>query len=137
MVLTAMGPGVEEFHGRIDNTRVFRIMARALASAAGIDGGWQVTLGVSGLTRGIARKNQLPTRLARWSSSKTATFQRTARESFLPDDFSRIRFRAMCVIGADAAFVVAEVHIQYPMKAVLDHPGAPEGWRDQVGEPDQ
>ena len=25
-----MGPGAEQFHGRIDNTRVFRIMATAL-----------------------------------------------------------------------------------------------------------
>ncbi len=30
VVLTAMGPGAEQFHGRIDNTRVFRIMATAL-----------------------------------------------------------------------------------------------------------
>jgi alkaline phosphatase len=30
VVLTAMGPGAELFHGRIDNTRVFRIMATAL-----------------------------------------------------------------------------------------------------------
>jgi alkaline phosphatase len=30
VVLTAMGPGTELFHGRIDNTRVFRIMATAL-----------------------------------------------------------------------------------------------------------
>jgi alkaline phosphatase len=29
-VLTAMGPGSEQFHGRIDNTRVFRFMATAL-----------------------------------------------------------------------------------------------------------
>ncbi len=30
VVLTAMGPGAELFHGRIDNTRVFRVMATAL-----------------------------------------------------------------------------------------------------------
>ncbi len=30
VVLTAMGPGAEQFHGRIDNTRVFRYMATAL-----------------------------------------------------------------------------------------------------------
>ncbi len=30
VVLTAMGPGAEAFHGRIDNTRVFRAMAVAL-----------------------------------------------------------------------------------------------------------
>jgi alkaline phosphatase len=30
VVLTAIGPGAEQFHGRIDNTRVFRYMATAL-----------------------------------------------------------------------------------------------------------
>jgi alkaline phosphatase len=30
VVLTASGPGADMFHGRIDNTRVFRIMATAL-----------------------------------------------------------------------------------------------------------
>jgi len=30
VVLTAMGPGAEQFHGRIDNTRVFRAMVNAL-----------------------------------------------------------------------------------------------------------
>ncbi len=30
VVLTAMGPGAEMFHGRIDNTRVFRIIATSL-----------------------------------------------------------------------------------------------------------
>ena len=30
VVLTAMGPGADQFHGRIDNTRVFRAMATAL-----------------------------------------------------------------------------------------------------------
>ena len=30
VVLTAMGPGADQFHGRIDNTRVFRAMAVAL-----------------------------------------------------------------------------------------------------------
>jgi alkaline phosphatase len=30
VVLTAMGPGAEQFHGRIDNTQVFRAMAIAL-----------------------------------------------------------------------------------------------------------
>ena len=33
VVLTAMGPGSEAFHGRIDNTRVFRIMTTALGLA--------------------------------------------------------------------------------------------------------
>lgn len=33
VVLTAMGPGAEQFHGRIDNTRVFRAMATALGLA--------------------------------------------------------------------------------------------------------
>ena len=33
VVLTAMGPGAEMFRGRIDNTRVFRIMATALGLA--------------------------------------------------------------------------------------------------------
>jgi alkaline phosphatase len=35
VVLTAMGPGSEQFHGRIDNTRVFRIMATALGLGGG------------------------------------------------------------------------------------------------------
>jgi alkaline phosphatase len=35
VVLTAMGPGSELFRGRIDNTRVFRIMAMALGLAGG------------------------------------------------------------------------------------------------------
>ena len=30
VLLTAMGPGAEMFHGRLDNTRVFRVMATAL-----------------------------------------------------------------------------------------------------------
>jgi alkaline phosphatase len=34
VVLTASGPGAELFHGRIDNTRVFRIMATALGLGA-------------------------------------------------------------------------------------------------------
>jgi alkaline phosphatase len=33
VILTAMGPGSEAFHGRIDNTRVFRVMATALGLA--------------------------------------------------------------------------------------------------------
>jgi alkaline phosphatase len=33
VVLTAMGPGAELFRGRIDNTRVFRVMADALGLA--------------------------------------------------------------------------------------------------------
>ncbi|HXP96913.1 MAG TPA: alkaline phosphatase, partial [Telmatospirillum sp.] len=33
-VLTAIGPGAEQFHGRIDNTRVFRYMANALGLAS-------------------------------------------------------------------------------------------------------
>jgi alkaline phosphatase len=35
VVLTAMGPGAEQFHGRIDNTRVFRAMVTALGLAPG------------------------------------------------------------------------------------------------------
>jgi alkaline phosphatase len=35
VLLTAMGPGAEQFHGRIDNTRVFRAMATALGLAPG------------------------------------------------------------------------------------------------------
>jgi alkaline phosphatase len=35
VVLTAMGPGSEQFHGHIDNTRVFRIMATALGLRGG------------------------------------------------------------------------------------------------------
>ncbi len=35
VVLTAMGPGAEFFHGRIDNTRVFRAMATALGLTPG------------------------------------------------------------------------------------------------------
>jgi alkaline phosphatase len=35
VILTAMGPGAELFHGRIDNTRVFRIMTTALGLAPG------------------------------------------------------------------------------------------------------
>ena len=35
VVLTAMGPGAEQFRGRIDNTRVFRVMATALGLVAG------------------------------------------------------------------------------------------------------
>ncbi len=34
VILTAMGPGAEAFRGRIDNTRVFRIMATALGLSA-------------------------------------------------------------------------------------------------------
>lgn len=34
VVLTATGPGAEMFHGRIDNTRVFRVMATALGLGA-------------------------------------------------------------------------------------------------------
>ena len=34
VVLTAMGPGAELFKGRIDNTRVFRVMATALGLGA-------------------------------------------------------------------------------------------------------
>lgn len=33
VLLTAMGPGAEAFHGRVDNTRVFRTMATALGLA--------------------------------------------------------------------------------------------------------
>jgi alkaline phosphatase len=36
VVLTAMGPGAELFHGRIDNTRVFRGMVSALGLASGL-----------------------------------------------------------------------------------------------------
>jgi alkaline phosphatase len=35
VILTAMGPGAEQFRGRIDNTRVFRAMATALGLAPG------------------------------------------------------------------------------------------------------
>jgi alkaline phosphatase len=35
VVLTAMGPGAEMFRGRIDNTRVFRVMSTALGLAPG------------------------------------------------------------------------------------------------------
>jgi alkaline phosphatase len=35
VVVTAMGPSSEQFHGRIDNTRVFRIMATALGLGGG------------------------------------------------------------------------------------------------------
>src|SRR5579871_5009276 len=35
VVLTAMGPGSELFHGHIDNTRVFRVMATALGLGSG------------------------------------------------------------------------------------------------------
>jgi alkaline phosphatase len=42
VVLTAIGPGAEQFHGRIDNTRVFRTMVSALGlgpkSSASIEG---------------------------------------------------------------------------------------------------
>src|SRR5262245_22260420 len=34
VILTAMGPGAEMFRGRIDNTRVFRIMATTLGLAS-------------------------------------------------------------------------------------------------------
>ena len=34
VILTAMGPGAEQFRGRIDNTRVFRAMATALGLGA-------------------------------------------------------------------------------------------------------
>jgi alkaline phosphatase len=34
VVLTAIGPGAEQFHGRIDNTRVFRYMTNALGMAS-------------------------------------------------------------------------------------------------------
>ena len=34
VVLTAIGPGAEQFHGRIDNTRVFRYMTTALGLGA-------------------------------------------------------------------------------------------------------
>ena len=33
VLLTAMGPGAEAFHGRMDNTRAFRVMATALGLA--------------------------------------------------------------------------------------------------------
>ena len=37
VVLTAMGPGAELFRGRIDNTRVFRVMATALGLGPGTE----------------------------------------------------------------------------------------------------
>jgi hypothetical protein len=42
-----------------------------------------------------------------------------------------------CVIGADAAFVVAKIHVQDPMKAVLDHPMGPDSRFDLGGGPDE
>ena len=33
VILTAMGPGAEQFRGRIENTRVFRAIATALGLA--------------------------------------------------------------------------------------------------------
>ena len=35
VILTAMGPGAEQFRGRIENTRVFRVMATALGLGNG------------------------------------------------------------------------------------------------------
>ena len=34
VLLTAMGPGSDAFHGRLDNTRVFRVMVNALGLGA-------------------------------------------------------------------------------------------------------
>jgi alkaline phosphatase len=33
VILTASGPGADMFHGRVDNTQVFRIIATALGLA--------------------------------------------------------------------------------------------------------
>jgi hypothetical protein len=41
------------------------------------------------------------------------------------------------VIGADTAFVVAEHDVHEPMKAVLDHPMAPDSRPDLAREPGQ
>jgi hypothetical protein len=42
-----------------------------------------------------------------------------------------------CVIGTDPAFVVAENHIQDPVKTVLDHPMDSNSRSDLVGNPEQ
>jgi hypothetical protein len=34
------------------------------------------------------------------------------------------------VIGTDAAFVVAEIHVHDPVKAVLDRPVGSDGWAE-------
>jgi hypothetical protein len=41
------------------------------------------------------------------------------------------------VIGADAAFIVAEHHVHDPMKPVLDHPVAANGRSNLTGDPQQ
>src|SRR5260370_28767847 len=40
-----------------------------------------------------------------------------------------------CVIGADAAFVVAEIHVHDPVKAVLDHPMGSDSRPELGGDP--
>jgi hypothetical protein len=42
-----------------------------------------------------------------------------------------------CVIGADAAFIIAENHIQDPVKAVLDHPMSSDSRPDLGSDPGQ
>src|SRR5712691_4162378 len=42
-----------------------------------------------------------------------------------------------CVIGADAAFVVAEIHVHDPVKAVLDHPMGSDSRPELGGDPQQ
>jgi hypothetical protein len=41
------------------------------------------------------------------------------------------------VIGADAAFVVAEIHIHNPVKAILNHPMASDSRPELGGNPQQ
>src|SRR5215467_1224258 len=41
------------------------------------------------------------------------------------------------MIGADAAFVVAEIHVHDPVKAVLDQPVGSDRWPELGGEPQQ
>jgi hypothetical protein len=41
------------------------------------------------------------------------------------------------VLGADAAFVVAEDHVHHPMEAVLDRPMAADDGADRVGQQHQ
>src|SRR5260370_18179808 len=42
-----------------------------------------------------------------------------------------------CVISADAAFVVAEIHVHDPVKAVLDHPMGSDRRPELGGDPQQ
>ena len=38
------------------------------------------------------------------------------------------------MVGSQAAFVIAEDHIQYPMEAVLDGPMVADEWSDQASD---